>query len=142
MNDGYINGFIERKGDASYQGRIIIEGITIQPIVGQYFKEDGENYLWLKRKRILEYDDKTQSYKEREPRPQFECYLKKQMDDNTVAYKGEFMFMRFRFSVVGVWDKILGTDKRQRLNLYVERLPMSQQTVLNGIKERRQERNA
>ena len=65
--------------------------------------------------------------------------MKKQVgQDGVIEYKGEFMFMRFRFSIVGVWDKILGRDtNRQRLNLFVERLPMSEQTLLNSINERK-----
>jgi hypothetical protein len=51
-----------------------------------------------------------------------------------VAYKGEFAFMRFRFSITGVWDKVLGKDK-QRLNLFVERLPLPEQTIINSINE-------
>jgi hypothetical protein len=35
-----------------------------------------------------------------------------------------------------VWDKILGNEK-QRLNLFVERLPMSQQTIVNSINEQK-----
>ena len=133
----YVNGYIERCAGGTYEGRITIDGVSLEGgIVGMYFKRDERNYLWLKRKCILEYDNKTMSYKEREAKPSWECYLQKQMDDNTVAYKGEFTFMRFRFSIVGVWDRILGTDKQHRLNLFVERLPMSQQTIINGIKER------
>jgi hypothetical protein len=42
--------------------------------------------------------------------------------------------MRFKYSITGVWDKILGNDK-QRLNLFVERLPLTQQTIINSINE-------
>lgn len=58
--------------------------------------------------------------------------MKKQTDNNVVAYKGEFFFMHLKYSIVGVWDKVFGTDK-QRLNLYVERKPMGQQTLINAI---------
>lgn len=133
----YVNGYIERCAGGTYEGRITIEGILLDGgIVGMYFKQDERNYLWLKRKRVLEYNERKMSYDTREAKPHWECYLQKQMDDNTVAYKGEFTFMRFRFSIVGVWDRILGTDKKHRLNLFVERLPMAQQTIINGIKER------
>lgn len=136
MIDGYINGFIERKNEGRYEGRITIDGVSMPSISATFFKEEGESYLWLKRKKILDYDFESQTYKEREAEPRWEAYLKKQIEGNTVAYKGEFMFLRFRYSIVGVWDRILGNDK-QRLNLFVERLPMSQQTILNGINERK-----
>ena len=137
MLDDYINGFVERKKDGTYGGSLTIEGITLQGgITAVYFKDEGENYLWLRRKKVLEYDFESQTYKERDAKPQFEAYLKKQIDNNAVAYKGEFVFMRFKFSITGVWDKILGNDK-QRLNLYVERLPHSQQTIINSINKAR-----
>ena len=137
MIDDYVNGYVERKKDGTYGGSLTIEGITLQGgITAVYFKDEGENYLWLRRKKVLEYDFESQSYREREAKPQFEAYLKKQVDNNAVAYKGEFIFMRFKFSITGVWDKILGNDK-QRLNLFVERLPHSQQTIINSINESR-----
>lgn len=140
MIDDYINGYIERKKDGTYGGSLTIEGITLQGgITAVYFKDEGESYLWLRRKRVLEYDFESQSYREREAKPQFEAYLKKQVESNTVAYKGEFAFMHFKFSIIGVWDKILGNDKH-RLNLFVERLPLSQQTIINSINESRKKK--
>jgi hypothetical protein len=134
MNDDYINGYIERKQGGRYEGKLSIDGILLPSITATYFKDDGENYLWIRRKKVLEYDFETQTYKEREARPPFEAYLEKQLDGDTVAYKGEFFFMRFKYSIIGVWDKILGNDK-QRLNLFVERLPLTQQTIINSINE-------
>ena len=136
MNDGC--GYIERGQNGRYGGKVNIEGVVLDGVVGVYFKKDGDSYLWLRRDKVLEYDDKTMTYKEREARPQWEAYLKKQLEDDTVAYKGEFNFLRFRFSIVGVWDRILGNDKRQRLNLYVERLPTSHQNIINAINKAKQ----
>lgn len=137
MNEDYINGYIQRTQGGLYLGKMSIEGISLGNIEAVYFQKDGENYLWLKRKKILEYNEKTQTYNEREAQPRWEAYLKKQTDGSTVAYKGKFNFMRFRFSIVGIWDRVLGTDKQHRLNLYVERLPVLQQTIINGINERK-----
>jgi hypothetical protein len=136
MNEGC--GYIERGQNGRYGGKVNIEGVVLDGVVGVYFKKDGDSYLWLRREKVLEYDDKTMTYKEREARPQWEAYLKKQMDNDTVAYKGEFNFLRFRFSIVGVWDRILGNDKKQRLNLYVERLPTSHQVIINAINKAKQ----
>ena len=141
MIDDYVNGYVERKKDGTYGGSLTIEGINLQGgITAVYFKDEGENYLWIKRKKVLEYDFESQSYRERDAKPQFEAYLKKQIEDNSVAYKGEFFFMRFKYSITGVWDKVLGNDK-QRLNLFVERLPLSQQTIINSINESKRNNN-
>jgi hypothetical protein len=137
MNDyGYTNGYIERKCGGKYEGSVSVQGIDLSPIEATFFKSEDDSYLWLKRKPIMEYDMESQSYTTRQRRPSFEAYLKKQAENNVVAYKGEFMFMRFRFSISGVWDMVIGKDA-QRLNLFVERLPMSQQTILNDINERK-----
>lgn len=135
---GYINGFVQRERDGKYQGKLSIQQIDISPLEATYFKdENGDDYLWLKRKPIMDYDFETQAYTTRQRKPHFEAYLKKQVGgDGVIAYKGEFMFMRFRWSLVGVWDNILGKDN-QRLNLFVERLPTSQQTILRSINERK-----
>lgn len=135
MYEDYVNGFVERTRDG-YAGRITIEGINLGEIVATYFKKENETFLWLRRMKILEYDDVSQSYVERDARPKWECYLKKQVDDNVVAFKGEFNFMRFRFSITGVWDGVLGMDKH-RLNLYVERMEKKQQRIINNINERK-----
>ena len=134
MIDDYVNGYVERKQGGKYEGSLTIEGIMLPSISAVYFKDGEESYLWLRRKKVLDYDFESQTYKEREAKPQFEAYLKKQLEGDTVAYKGEFIFMRFKFSITGVWDKILGKEK-QRLNLFVERLPMSQQTIINSINQ-------
>lgn len=137
MNDNYVNGHIQRSREGVYQGSLTIDGVNLEGgIEATYFTQDGKNYLWLKRKKMMEYDFESQTYRTRKREPQWEAYLEKQVEGNTVAYKGTFTFLRFRYSIVGVWDKILGNDK-QRLNLFVERLPMAQQTILNGINERR-----
>lgn len=137
MEGDYINGYIERGAGGSYQGVIAIDGITIPNLMGQYFKENGDTYLWLKRRKVLEYDPNSMGYFERESRPQLEIYLKKQVEGNVVAFKGEFMFMHFAYSIRGIWDSVLGMEKQRRLNLYVERLPINKQIIINGINERR-----
>ena len=130
----YVSGYIQRNKDGRYEGSVTIDGIKLPEISAVYFMDNGENYLWLKRKKVLFYDFESQSYKKRDAIPPWEAYLKKQLDNETVAYKGDFYFLRFRYSIVGVWDNILGKEK-QRLNLFVERMPMSKQTIINKINE-------
>lgn len=137
MNDNYVNGHIQRSREGVYQGSLTIDGVNLEGgIEATYFTQDGKNYLWLKRKMMMEYDFESQTYRTRKREPQWEAYLEKQVEGSTVAYKGTFTFLRFKYSIVGVWDRILGNDK-QRLNLFVERLPMAQQTILNSINERK-----
>ena len=133
----YVNGHIERTAQGGYYGQLTVEGIDLSPIEAQFFKKDGDIYLFIKRRPIMEYDDVFESYRTRERKPELQIYMKKQVSsDGVVAYAGEFMFMRFKFKIEGVWDKILGKEKH-RLNLYVERLPLSEQTLLKSINERK-----
>lgn len=84
MNDG----FVEREHGGSYRGKVVIDGVVIDNIIGVYFKQGGDHYLWLRREKVLEYDERTSSFKERDARPRWEAYLRKQLDDDAVAYKG------------------------------------------------------
>ena len=126
---GYINGFLERTHEGAYEGEISIEGISLSPIVGVFFKESGHNYLWLRRKDLLEYDEEECVFKQRKREPQWEAYLEKMMNGSVVEYKGEFPFMRLRFAIVGVWDTVLGRE-RQRWNFYIDRLPSDRQNLI------------
>lgn len=138
MIDDYINGFIERKQDGRYEGKITIDGISLPSISAVFFKEEDDSYIWLKRKKVLEYDFETQTYRQREAKPQWEVYMKKQLNNKTVAYKGEFFFLHFKYSIEGVWDVVFGKDKR-RLNLFVKRFPISKQTIINSINEQKKQ---
>lgn len=134
------DGFVQRDSEGGFGGSIKIEGIDLSPIEAVYFKKDGDSYIWLKRKPALEYDFDKNVYTKRIKEPRWECYLKKQVDDGVAEYKGEFLFMRFRFAITGVWDSVFGNDRKHRLNLFVERLPLSKQTLINNINERKRNR--
>lgn len=132
--NGYINGFIQRNKDGRVEGNITIDGVSLSPIEATFFEENGKKCLWLKRKQILEYDEHTQSFRGKASEPRWEAYLIKQ-SDGVVAYKGDFHFFHFRYSIVGIWDNVFGKEKN-RLNLFVERLPMSEQSIINNINNR------
>ena len=130
MNGGYI----ERKGDG-YEGRLTIDGVDISPITGVYFRKDGNMFLWLRRKAIMEYDTTRQRFYRRASRPVWETYMEKQTQ-RTTDYAGEFVFLRLRYAIYGMWDHV--TDKRRdRMNLFVERMPMDRQTIIKNINKMR-----
>lgn len=133
--NSYENGFVQRVGEGKYEGDIRIEGVSLSPICASTFTEGGNNYLWLRRKDILEYDSEQQRYIARKREPRWEAYLEKQLTASSVSYKGEFYFMHTKFSIVGIWDSVLGMDK-QRMNFFVERLPRDKQDIINKINER------
>lgn len=131
------DGFLQRVGKGKFGGELTIDGVNISPIRGVFFEEQGTNYLWLTRKPLLEYDFERERYRERPREPRWETYLEKQ-NDNAIAYKGTFVFFKFRYSIVAIWDKVFGNELK-RLNFFVERLPMEQQTIINNINERKRQ---
>lgn len=136
----FVNGQIQRHNGGRYTGQISVDGIDLSPIEAMFFEEGGKKYLWLKRQLIKEYDWEASTFKTRQAKPHWEAYLEKQIENDTVAYKGRFNFLRFRYEIVAVWDNRYGLEKN-RMNLYVERLPMSEQTILTSINERKLKEN-
>lgn len=131
------NGYIEKK-KGEYIGELSIDGVDISPIVGIYFKDKGKHWLWIKRKRILEYDIESQSFRTRNPSPMFEIFLKKEKQGSPIAYKGICTFFRFKYTMTAVWDKF--SKDKERLNLYVDRLPLQEQNIINKLKQIKDER--
>ena len=131
------SGYIEMI-DGKYQGKLEIEGIDISPVIGLFFQQDGENWLWIKRKDVMEYDICSGEYIKRKARPYWECYLKKQ-DKGIVAYRGYFIFSHFKYELSGVFDKFMRDV--DRLNLFVDRLPRDEQNIINNINKRNKEQN-
>ncbi len=132
-NEGYIE---LSKGE--YVGELTVEGVNISPIVGLFFKDNGVQWLWIKRKRQLEYDIESGEYRTKKPRPTFDAYLKKQPNNN-VAYKGEFVFFKFKYRIFALWAAENG-QKKGRLNLFVERLEMKEQNIIKLINKRNNEK--
>lgn len=126
MNNGI--GYIElSKGD--YVGELSIDGVNISPIIGLLFKDNGKSWLWLKRKKILEYDFQKGEYYSRTPTPIFEVYLKRKTTNGKISYYGEFVFFKFKYSIVGMWSS------NKRIELYIDRLPDNEQKIVNRLKE-------
>lgn len=136
MSEDYVSGFLERDTHGQYKGNLTIDGVSLSPIDGVYFKSGGKMFLWLKRSKILEYDDVTKEYKSREREPRWQAYLEKCEDAGRVSFRGKFIFLRFCYSIIGVIDKTLGIE-RNRLNFFVERMPSDKQVILNSITERK-----
>ena len=131
-----INGYIQRGAKGELVGDMRIEGVDISPIVGVMFKDNGNSYLWLRRKDVMVYDTEEQKFFTRKREPRWEAYLEKQVNGSVVAYVGEFIFLRVRYTINGVWDKTLGLEA-SRLNLFVERMPMDKQDIILGIQKKK-----
>lgn len=133
--DDNLSGYIQKTRKGTLEGELTVYGVDISPIHATMFEQDGSNYLWLRRKDIMEYDFELQSFKTRKAKPKWEVYMKKQVKDGTVRYEGEFVFLRFRYSITGMWDRVLGMEK-SRLNLFIDRLPQEKQDIINKVNKR------
>lgn len=132
----YCDGYLQKDGEG-FAGRLKVDRVDLSPIEGMYFKERDRLWLWLKRRPLLEYDTELGKYRERAREPRWEAYLEK-VNKGVVAFEGIFAFLRFRYRLTGIWDDVL-RDSRRRLNLFVERLPLSEQSIINAINERNRE---
>lgn len=133
FNESVSSGYLERKRNGHYEGVLSVDGVDLSPVEGVFFMDDGETYLWIKRKHLLEYDIESCTYIARKRNPQWQSYLKK--DKLKKNYYGEFSFLHFKYSITGEWDVVLGKDKK-RMNLYVTRLPMEQQVIIKTINDK------
>lgn len=133
--DDNLSGYIQKTKKGTLEGELSIYGVDISPVHATMFEKDGDVYLWLRRKDIMEYDFNTMSFKTRKARPKWEVYMRKQVKDGSVCFKGEFVFLRFKYSITGLWDRVLGMEK-SRMNLFVDRLPQEKQDIINKINKR------
>lgn len=132
QSDGYL-----QKGKNGFEGQIIIENINLSPIEGMFFVHDRtkKEFLWLKRKPLLEYNSKEQKYDFRPREPRWEVYLEKYYG-GSIPYIGYFVFLHIKYKISGIWDKNEISKKKQRINFFIERLPISEQTIINEINKR------
>lgn len=127
----YCNGYIQRKADG-YVGELTIDGVDISPIVAVFFRDDyGKRWLWLKRKKITEYDFENEVFYKREPSPAWEVYMEKLTSKEKIAYRGEFIFFKFKYRITAIWDDVF--KDKERLNFFVDRLPYQEQSIIRNI---------
>ena len=134
----YINtGYLE-KGKDGFAGKINIEDVDLSPIEGMFFiyEKDKKQYLWIKRKPVMEYDVNLKKYILRVREPRWEVYMKKQ-EYGQIDFSGEFIFLHFKFKINAIWDNTEIGKKKKRINFFIERLPMEHQTIINNINERK-----
>lgn len=136
MIDYLSNGYLE-KGKNGFEGQVVIENINMSPIEGMFFVHDKtkKEYLWLKRKPLLEYNIKENKYELRPREPRWEVYMEKYIG-GSIPYIGCFVFLHIKYKICGIWDKNEISKKKQRLNFFIERLPSDQQTIINEINQR------
>lgn len=127
----YSNGYIERKSGGAYEGEITVDGVFLGDISGVYFKECGKTYLWLRRKKKLEYIMESQQFIAKEQTPRWEVYMSR-IEGKPYVFHGKFMFLRFKYAIYGVWDRN-GDSRKERLNLFVDRLDMKEQDIILKI---------
>lgn len=137
MTENTNRGYLQKEGK-EYVGKIIIEDVDLSPIEGKFFiyNKDGKQYLWIKRKPILVYDYNIQRYEKRPREPRWETYLQRQ-ENESIAYVGTFIFLHFKYKIQGIWDITKNGKKTKKMNLFIERLPMQEQTIINTISERK-----
>lgn len=100
-----------------YIGQINIEGV-IMDINATFW--DGKKYkcdLWIQRIKEKKYDELNNKFIDYTPKPFLQCFANKLKKKDTFDYKGDFIFVGFKYDLIAWWD-----DKAEhQLNISVER---------------------
>ena len=104
------------RGVNGYIGNISIEGVVLQ-IVCSFWSDKKPHYIWVKRMKEERFDVATNTFNSYDPKPFFECYANKTKKPDSMAYRGEFMFVGFKYNLAAWFE-----DKTEKqLNFEIER---------------------
>ena len=121
-------GYVSRDNKEGYVGFANIDGCVIK-INCAFFMTTKPNYIYLQRCSKLKYDDKNKTFIEYNPYPTFQAKLNATKRGDSVSFRGEFMFVSFRYSICAFWE-----DKDKKLLKFdIERC--EKQPLLERINE-------
>jgi len=128
----YNSGIIV-KGKDGYQGRLSIEGVEFD-IVCTFWSYQKPNFIWLQRVKEKNFDEKTNTFNSYIPKPFFECKANKTKRSDTMNYRGQFMFVGFKYDLMAWFE-----DKTEKkLNIRINR--SESQPILKRLNELNKEK--
>lgn len=131
-NRGYVRRTIK-----GYQGELNIDNVRLDIDASFWDNKDKGNFIWVQRKKIKVYSEKTTTFVEKMPTPIINIFL---FDTNKefpqVSYKGNFTFIGgFCYEIAGKWE----SREKKKLLFSIERA--EKQPIIDRLKEIRTERN-
>lgn len=124
----YNKGLLERTNNG-YIGKLSIEGYVMEINATFWDKKKNGCDLWVQRVKEKKYNPETQQFTDYIPKPFFECYLIKMKKKDSLDYRGEFIFIGFKYGMVAWFEN----RTEHQLNLRIERC--ESQPLLNRLNE-------
>lgn len=121
------NGFVIRT-NKGYIGKLNVDNVIFD-IQTTFWSNEKPNYIFVNRPKGKTFDEKNNTFTDYTPRPFFECKADKTKKSDTMDYRGEFMFVGFKY-ILSAWFE----DKTEhQLNFIVE--ISKSQPILNRLNE-------
>ena len=120
-------GLVTRTNNG-YIGRLNIENVIFD-IQTTFWSDKSPNYIWVQRPKEKNFDEKTKTFMDYIPKPFFECYAYKAKKNDIMAYRGDFMFVGFKYELIAWYEDKNG----HQMNFEVER--SKSQPILNRLNE-------
>lgn len=121
------------RGKDGYKGEISIEGVIFD-IMCTFWSNQKPNYIWLKRIEEKKFDEKTNTFSSYTPKPFFECYAYKTKRSDIINYRGQFMFVGFKYDLMAWFE-----DKTEKkINIRINR--SESQPILKRLNELNKEK--
>lgn len=120
-------GYVIRTNNG-YVGRMNVENIIFD-IQTTFWSDKKPNYIWIQRVKAKRFNEKTKTFIDYIPKPFFECYAYKTKKNDVVCYRGELMFVGFKYELAAWFE-----DKTEhQMNFEVER--SQSQPILKRLNE-------
>jgi len=110
------SGFVDKTPEG-FKGRISIEGVELDIECTFWKDKDGKRTIWVRRQKEAIFDRVTETFKEYKAKPSFECCAKAMGEGSANRYKGEFMFIGFKYS----FDAWFEDKLERRMDISIER---------------------
>lgn len=111
-----------------YLGKINIANVVMDVQV-TFWSDKKPYYIWIQRQKEKLFDETTLTFSDYNAKPFFECYAYKAKPKDVINYKGEFMFVGFKYELVAWFE-----DKTEhQINFEVTR--SESQPILKRLNE-------
>lgn len=86
-------------------GHLNIEGVKLAVICEFWRDRNDVPFIHIKRLPVKVFDENTETFKDVQPKPYFECYAKYTGDNYPkISYRGYFVFAKFQYELIGRWN--------------------------------------
>lgn len=128
------SGFVDKTSEG-FKGRISIEGVEFDIECTFWRDADGKRMIWVRRQKEAVFNPLDETFTEYKAKPSFECCAKARGEGSANRYKGEFMFIGFKYSLDAWFEDRL----EKRMDISIER--NASQPIISRLNEIRMKGN-